>query len=384
MDQQNDNTKKLFSEFPTVETQTWVETIIKDLKGADYEKKMIWKTDEGFDLKPFYRAEDLAHLEYLNVLPGFFPFSRGNRIAGNEWLVRQDIRVSDIRAANKKILDILMKGVNSLGLILPEDIGPTTEGLENLLENVFADAVELNFICGDYSLQVIKSVVELVKKYNRDFAKIQGSVDYDPLCYISLHGNFIQPEVKTFEMALDIIKAIKYLPHFRGIAVHGEIFKNSGSSIVEEIAFSMAMGNDYLGRLTDMGASINGIAPRIKFNMAAGTAYFMEIAKLRAMRVLWSHIVNAYGPDCAEVTKTHIHTTTARWDKTFYDPHVNMLRTTTQAMSAIIGGTGSLTVQGYDAVFEPSTEFAERIASNQQLILKEESYFDKVNDPSAG
>lgn len=376
--------KRLFDEFPPVSTEAWKEKIMKDLKGADYNKKLVWRTAEGFDLQPFYRNEDLQNMQYLDVLPGYFPYSRGNKIKGNEWLIRQDVKIDNIKAANKKILDVLMKGVTSLGLILPDDREPATEELENLLENVFADAVELNFICGDYSLEVIKSVVELVKKYNRDLQKIEGSVDYDPLAYITLHGNFRRQEEEVFKYALRIIETIQYLPNFSGIAVHGDIFKNSGSTIVEELAFSLSMGNDYLTRLTDLGASINEVAPRIKFNLATGTNYFMEIAKLRAMRVLWSHVVNAYGPDCAEETKAYIHSVTGDWGKTFYDPYVNMLRTTTEAMSAILGGTDSLFVQGYDAVFESPSEFAERIARNQQLLLKEESYFDKVADPAAG
>lgn len=383
MDKNTDN-RSLFKEFPAVSTEAWKEKIVKDLKGSDYNKRLVWSTAEGFDMQPFYRNEDLQQIQYLDVLPGYFPFSRGNKSGGNEWLVRQDIKIENIKSANRKILDVLMKGVTSLGLILPEDHEPSTEELENLLENVFADAVELNFIGGDYSMEVIGSVVELVKKYNRDLHKIQGSVDYDPLAYISLHGNFRRTEEQVFRYALKIIETIQYLPHFRGIAVHGTIFKNSGSTIVEELAFSLAMGNEYLSKLTELGANISEVATRIKFNLAAGTNYFMEIAKLRAMRVLWSHIVNAYGPDCADETKAYIHTATGDWGKTFYDPYVNMLRTTTEAMSAILGGTDSLVVQGYDAVFEFPSEFAERIARNQQLLLKEESYFDKVADPAAG
>jgi len=375
---------KLFNDFPPVTTVAWEALIQKDLKGADYHKKLVWKTMEGFDVKPYYREEDLKNLEYLNVFPGDFPFVRTGRKTENNWYVRQDIAVGNVAETNKLALDVLMKGVDSLGFLFDQSKKPTIDEVEKLMENIYAQIVEVNFVCGPQALNLLRIYLELVKKYNRDLSKIHGSVDFDPIGNLILKGNFYTSEAEDFDVCKTLIEESKYIPHFRTLAVNARYFKNSGSSIVEELAFGMAYGNEYLSKLTELGVSIDYIAPKIKFSFATGSNYFMEIAKIRAARLLWAKIVNAYGPSDAEFTRTHIHSVTADWNKTMYDPHMNMLRTTTEAMSAIIGGTNSLTVRPYNAVFEPATPFSERIARNQQLVLKEESYLDKIVDPGAG
>ncbi len=376
--------KKLFTEFPPISTQEWEEVIQKDLKGADYEKKLIWKTYEGFKVKPYYRSEDLKKVDYLDTLPGKFPFTRGSNKDGNNWHIRQDIIVDDIKNANKKALDVLMKGVTSLGFILNPKFEPTIDDIEQLCENIYADAVELNFICFHDSLKVVQHVEQLAKKYNRELDKINGSIDFDPLGQYVLKGKFPDSANASFDQAKNIIGASIHLPSFKVITVNGQYFQNAGATIVEELAFSLAQGVNYLTQLTEHGLSINDIAPRMKFQFALGSNYFMEIAKIRAARMLWAQIVHAYGPCCDSKAKMYIHSTTSNWNKTIYDAHVNMLRTTTESMSSIIGGSDSLTVNPYNAIFEQSTEFSERIARNQQLLLKEESYFDKVVDPASG
>ena len=383
-EEKNNEDVKLFGTFPPVSTEAWEALIQKDLKGADYAKKLIWKTMEGFDVKPYYRAEDIKNLEYLNVFPGDFPFVRTSRKTENNWFVRQDLPVGDITETNKLALDILMKGVDSLGFLLDPTKEPQIEEIEKLMENIYAQIVEVNFVCGKQALQVLRIYLTLLKKYNRDLSKIHGSVDFDPIGNLNLKGNFYASESSDFEVCKTLIEESRHVPHFRTLAVNARHFKNAGSSIVEELAFGLAYGNEYLSKLTDLGLNIDDIAPKIKFSFATGSNYFMEIAKIRAARLLWAKIVNAYGPSDAEFTKTHIHTVTADWNKTMYDPQMNMLRTTTEAMSAIIGGTNSLTVRPYNAVFEQTSAFTERIARNQQLVIKEECYFDKVVDPAAG
>ena len=376
--------KKLFDEFPSISTQEWEQMIYKDLKGADYVRRLIWKTIEGFDVRPYYRAEDLEKINYLNIFPGDFPFVRSGRKKENNWLIRQDISVKNIKDANKKALDILMKGVDSVGWMLEQEKEPSIEEIEKLMENIYAQSVEVNFICGKHAPKVLDIYIELVKKYNRDLQKINGSVNFDPISKLLRTGAFYQSENDDFASCSDIIKASHYLPHFRVLSVDAVLFKNAGSSTVEELAFGLAYGNEYLQRITDLGVSIDNVAPKIKFNFGVGSNYFMEIAKIRAARLLWAKIVNAYGPSDAELTRTYIHTITSDWNKTIYDPYVNMLRTTTEAMSAIIGGTNSLFIKPFDSTFAEQNDFSERIARNQQLLLKEESYLDKIIDPAAG
>ncbi len=380
----NEGQKKLFNEFPTITTEEWENVIKKDLKGADYDRKLVWKTTDGFKVKPYYRNEDMERLAYLDTFPGDFPFVRSGRKKENNWFVRQNVEVEDVKTANKKSLDILMKGVDSLGFILDSSKEPSIDEVEKLMENIYAQIVEVNFICGKQAPKVLEIYLKLIKKYNRDLQKIHGAVNFDPIGNLIIAGNFYTSEEADFVACANIIENSKYIPHFRTLSVNATYFKNSGSGIVQELAFAMAYGNEYLSRLTQKGISIDDVAPNIKFHFAVGSSYFMEIAKIRATRFLWAKIVNAYSPSNAEVTRTHIHTVTSDWNKTIYDPYVNMLRTTTESMSAIIGGTNSLTVKPFDSAFKTQNEFSERIARNQQLVLKEESYFDKIVDPASG
>jgi methylmalonyl-CoA mutase len=382
--QKHDEQKKLFTDFPPVTTEQWEALINKDLKGADYERKLVWHTREGFKVKPYYRKEDLEKLGYLDVFPGDFPFVRSGRKKENNWFVRQDIMVTDIKEANKKALEILMKGVDSLGFVLDQNKKPAIGDIERLMENIYSEIVEVNFNCGRQAPKVFDIYLELVKKYNRDLHKIHGAVNFDPIASLMIGGNFYESEEADFNACAQLIEASRHVPHFRTLSVNATYFKNSGSNIVQELAFAMAYGNEYLSRLTEKDISINSIAPNIKFHFAVGSSYFLEIAKIRAARFLWAKVVNAYGPSEAEITRTHIHSVTADWNKTLYDPYVNMLRTTTESMSAIIGGTNSLTVKPFNAIYEKPSVFSERIARNQQLILKEESYLDKIVDPAAG
>jgi methylmalonyl-CoA mutase len=174
-------------------------------------------------------------------------------------------------------------------------------------------------------------------------------------------------------------------PNFKVVEVGGHIFNNSGSSVVQELGFALAAGVEYLDLLTDAGLSIDQIAPKVRFHFATGSKYFMEIAKLRAARYLWAHIVKAYNPCCDCKCMMNIHAETSEWNKTVYDPNVNMLRTQTETMSAVLGGVDSFTVHPFDYTYEcQPTELAERVARNQQLLLKEESHFAKIVDVAGG
>jgi methylmalonyl-CoA mutase len=181
-----------------------------------------------------------------------------------------------------------------------------------------------------------------------------------------------------------IAKTASSLPLFRTIRVNGSNFTNAGCDVVKELALSISMANEYMSQLTERGISSDLAASKICFNFGTGSNYFFEIAKIRAARLLWSLVVSAYNPINAESSVMNINSITGRWNKTVYDPHVNLLRTQTEAMSAILGGADSLTVEPFDIVFRQPDEFSERIARNQQLILKEEAYFDKTADPAGG
>ena len=377
------NKEKLFETFPPISNEEWKEKVIKDLKGADFDKKLVWKTGEGFKVQPYYRADDLANIPHMNVIPGNFPFVRGKEVKNNNWLVRQDITVANISDANKKALEIRLLGVDSLGFNFNDNIKPTVENIEGLCENIRADLLELNFKTNE-PLEALKSIDTLAKKYNRDLEKVRGCVEYDPIGDLSLTGGFKTSEEKDLGLIADLHSASAHLSKYQYLVVNVSIFNNSGAGIGNELAFALSMGADYLTHMTENVIDVDEAAPRIRFNFAVGSDYFMEIAKFRAVKYLWAKVVNAYGLNNAENAAIHIHCTNSAWNKTVYDPYVNMLRTTTESMSAILGGVNSLSVLPFNSVYETETEFSERIARNQQLVLKGESYLDKVADISAG
>ncbi len=372
---------QLFTEFPSVSTQEWMDKITTDLKGADFNRKLVWRTNEGINVMPFYRAEDLEKLDHTNSLPGEFPYVRGNKKTNNEWLVRQDIIVNDVKKSNEKALDILNKGVNSLGFVFKGCNDYTVADIENLLRDICLEAVEVNFAGCCKKLELTRLLADYIQQGNGDKSQIFASVNIDPLGNYLLKGILADDSIAELKT---LIEETAKLKKFRLIAVAGKNYSNAGSSIVQELAFSLAQGAEYLNLLTEAGLDIDTVAKKIKFDFAISANYFMEIAKFRAARMLWAKIVKAYNPACDCSCKMDAHAETGTWNKTLYDPYVNMLRTQTETMSAAIGGVDSITVLPFDVAYEDPTSFSDRIARNQQLLLKEESHLDKIVDPSAG
>ncbi len=371
------NDIKLFSEFPPVSTKEWMEKIKADLKGADFDKKLVWRTNEGFDIRPFYREEDIEQLLYLDVLPGNFPFVRGNTVKNKGWHVRQEINVNNPEKANSKALDLVTKGITSIGFHFAESVSFTPGNISVLLAGIDTENTEINFETKNGYNKLIDALTHVM---NPDTT---GSVNLDPLGTLTITGKVCFTIEEGFDFAKELISKTDRFKEFRVIGVNAKHFGNAGSTIVQELAFALSMGSEYLSQLTGKGVTAEKAAGNIKFTFSVGSNYFMEIAKLRAARLLWANIVKEYGAP-GEAGKMHIHCETSEWNKTIYDPYVNLLRTQTEAMSAVLGGTQSLTVLPFDIFYKEPDEFSERIARNQQLLLKEESYFDKVEDAAAG
>ena len=371
--------EKLFSDFAPISTEEWMAKITTDLKGAPFDKKLVWRTNEGFDVNPFYRAEDIEGTKAASSLPGEFPYIRGTKI-DNDWKVRQDIQVSDFKAANAKALDLLNKGLTSLSFIIKgEEVSP--DNLKSLLDGIQPEAVELNFsTCIRKAETLIGLLTDYFKSRRVNMDECYGSVNYDAFKKPLLKG----VESEWLEATTGVLNAAKGLPKFRVLAVNADYFNNAGSYISQELGYALAWGNELLAKLTDAGFTADEVAKRIKFNFGAGSNYFMEIAKFRAARWLWANIVANYNPTCNCATKMVAHATTSKWNMTLYDAHVNLLRSQTEAMSAALAGVDSITVLPFDVAFKESDDFSERIARNQQLLLKEECHFDKVADPAAG
>ena len=376
-----DSKEKLFSDFPGVSTEAWMEKITADLKGADFEKKLVWKTNEGFKVKPFYRQEDLEGLKTTEGLPGQFPYLRGTKKNDNTWYVRQEIKVECAKEANAKALDILNKGVDSLGFSLKKkDLCP--EYIETLLEGICAECVELNFsTCQGATVLLANLLVEYFTKKGYDLANLKGSVNYDPMGKMLSKGKDVSNYIAT---AKELVEVMAALPKYRCISVNAIELNNPGSYIAQEVGYALAWGNEYLNALIEAGVSVDDAAKKIKFNFGISSNYFLEIAKFRAARMLWANIVKEYAPACDCSCKMLAHAETSTFNLTLFDAHVNMLRTQTEAMSAALAGVNSITVSPYDKAYQTPDDFSERIARNQQLLLKEECHFDKVVDPAAG
>ena len=383
----NTEKAKLFAEFPQVSTEQWEEVITTDLKGADYERKLVWKTAEGFNVRPYYRAENLEGVEFLATEAGEFPYVRGTHNS-NDWAIHQTVSVECPKAANEEALKLLNSGVNSLGFCFccnAEEI--TAEFINTLLEGISIPAVELTF-CGKKIAHIAEVV--LAKVEAEGIAKEDVKINFciDPIVKnLSTKGHFCCKDAtgeKCFANVVELINRTADYKRIRIINVTGSTFSNAGSTIVEELAFTLAAAHDYLVTLTEAGVPVDLAARKIRFTFAVTSNYFMEIAKFRAARMLWANIVKGYNPEKECSCKMFAHAVTSTWNQTVYDPYVNMLRGTTEAMSATLAGVHSLEVMPFDYSFEQPTEFSKRIARNVELLLKHESHFDQVVDPAGG
>ena len=378
----------LQADFAPVSAQAWKDKIIADLKGADFDKKLVWRTPEGFSVQPFYRREDLKGLKTTVSAPGQFPYVRGTRTT-NDWSIRQNIcACKNARKANAKALEVLNKGINSLGFCLDKD-KLSYHFIKTLLNGIAADCISINFtICPCAAAKLANILVRYYGRMGYDTKHMVGSINVDPIKGMLLKGKALTREQVSTKIA-EVVKAAKSLPNYRVVAVNSVILNNSGAYAAQELAYALAWGAEYMTMLTEAGVPNYRAANAIRFNMGIGGNYFMEIAKFRAGRLLWAKIVEAYKQPIfttalRNAAKMNVSAETSRFNMTIFDAYVNLLRSQTETMSAALAGVDEITVTPFDVTYEDPTDFSERIARNQQLLLKEEAHFDKVVDPAAG
>lgn len=378
----NQYNTKLFDSFPPVTTTEWEAKIHEDLKGADYNKKLIWKTDDGFEVKPYYRAEDVENNPFLSILPGDYPFIRGTNFSASGWEIRQDIETEVLAEANRLAVDALSRGAMSVGLVA-ENIHSIND-LAILLQDIDLATTPLHFTGAASFTELVQELAEYTSSKAVSH-QLSGSFDFDPLSVLLLNGDFENSEKADLAQVPEMVKLGRQLvPAMKMINVNGHYLNSAGASLAQELGFALAAGNEYLAICVNAGMPVDDVASSMMFTLSTGSDYFSEIAKLRAARLLWAKIVEQYKPADAVSMKMWIHCNTSSWNKTLYDPYVNILRTSTEAMSAVLGGAQSLSIIPFDTFFKDPDEFSNRIARNQQVILKEEAYLDKVADPAAG
>ena len=374
----SEKNEKLFDMFPPVSTEEWKAKINVDLKGADFDRKLVWRTNEGFNVQPFYRREDIEGLPTIGSLPGEFPFVRGTR-DNNEWVVRQAVIGDTAAEANEHALHILNRGVESLGIKLGGNLGAAD--LAEILKGVDLKKVEINVsCCPGHAVEVAEELVRLIREAGAE-KEFRGSVAYDPFRRLLRRGLPFPKDAAAEGLALyEVVKDIKEL---RCFAVDSFMLNNAGAFITQELGYALAWGAEWMTMMTEAGLSADQVAERIKFNMGIGSNYFMELAKFRAGRMIWAEIVKAYGAS-DEACKMWVHAVTSEFNQTIYDAHVNLLRTMTETMSAALAGVNSIETLAFDSCFRRPDEFSERIARNQQFLLRDESHLNKVVDPAGG
>ena len=383
--------EKLFTEFPPISKEEWESILIKELKGADYNKTLVWKTLEGFECKPYYRNEDFLQSPYKGCIPEQKPFIRGYNAKDNNWEISQEIYIESPKLANVQALDALKKGAHSVTFVTQEKTHSHVcyqfekqEELSLLLKGIDLEKTPLRFIAGRKTSIIISMIEEEIVKQKLDASKVKIVFDYDPIDYLTIKGRFFAPEDQVFNQTASLVKyAEKTFPVSRIIGINGYLFHNAGTTLVQELAYSLSIASEYLSILSEKGLELKTIAKHFTFNFGVSSNYFLEIAKLRAARILYDRMIGAFIPG-ENAIQMNIHSITSDFNKTAYDPHVNLLRNTTEAMSAILGGTQSLTVRPFDAIYTTPGDLSQRLARNIQILLKEEVHLDKVADPAGG
>ncbi|MEE1022950.1 MAG: methylmalonyl-CoA mutase small subunit [Muribaculaceae bacterium] len=374
-----DKKEKLFDMFPPVTTDEWMAKITADLKGADFNKKLVWRTNEGFNVMPFYRREDIEGLYTIGSLPGEFPFVRGTR-DNNEWLIRQQITGETPEELNAHARHNIDRGVESIGIKLCKNF--KAADLDVILKDIDIRKIEVNIACCPAcAAEVAQALVAYVKAQGAE-ADFRGAIEFNPYKRLLRHGLAFPKSIS--EEAMKVYEAVKDVKGIKCFMVDSYMLNNAGAYITQELGYALAWGAQWMDMLTEAGLCPCEANARIKFNMGISSNYFMELAKFRAGRMLWAEIVKAYGPKDLEACKMHVHAVTSEFNQTIYDAHVNLLRSMTETMSAALAGVNSIETLPFDLQYKQPDEFSERIARNQQLLLREESHLDKVVDPAGG
>jgi len=397
----------LLAEFPPASFDDWRELVEAELKGAPFDKKMLTATYEGITLRPIYRREDVANLPHVNSLPGFAPFVRGASASGyvkESWDVSQEIAVASPTEFNHAARNSITRGLNALNMVLDratrnghdpdwapaEDVGcgglsiATLGDLDRSLEGVDLERTSLFVRSGASALPFAALLLALAKKRKKSTAQLRGCIEMDPLGVLAHEGRLPQSLDGAYrEMSALTRWAATNAPQLQTICVHSRAWHESGGSAVQELAYTLATGVEYLRQLNKLGLDINTAAPRIRFAITVGANFFMEIAKLRALRMLWSRAVAAAGGNEA-AQRISLHVRTSQWNKSVVDPYNNLLRATVEAFAGVLGGCDSMQVGAFDEVLRPPDDFSLRVARNTQLVLQKECALNHVVDPAGG
>jgi len=332
-----------------ISSKQWKQRIQFELNGADYNETLVWNSPEDIQVKPFYHKDEFTGVAPINT-------------KASEFRICQNIFVHDLEKSILRAKDSINRGAESLRFTIEDE----NTDVAKLLETLPLEKLVLYFNLSFISIDFVKKLDTIAKE-----KKAKIFCNLDPIGQLAKDGNWFTTKEKTNFDTLNLLS--KETAHISLISVDGGIYQNAGANMVQQIAYSLAHANEYFNRITPLKQTI-------VFKIAVGTNYFFEIAKLRALRLLFHLIAKEYNPNL----ECHLLVSPTKRNKTIYDYNVNMLRTTTECMSAILGGADAIANLPYDALYHKDNEFGDRIARNQLLILKKESYFDKVDNPADG
>ena len=399
--------KKLLGEFSGATYEQWKVEAEKLLKGAPFDKKLLTPTPEGILVRPIYNRADVQELPHLNGRPGFPGFGRGVDAGGyltDPWKISQELPSSTPEEFNAVARQDLMRGQTELNMLLdvasaqgqdPDHAAVGEVGacgtsvamlrdLEVAFRDIYLDCVPLFLRSGISGLPLAALLQAYVEKTGLAPAKLTGCIEMDPVAVLAREGSLPLSLDQAFnEMALLLRHAGVHMPKMQVVGVSSQLVHDGGGNAVQELGYALATGVCYLRELQQCGIEPAQAAPRFRFSLAAGSNFFMEVAKFRAARLLWSRVLEASGLDPA-LAPMRIHARTSLWNKSAIDPYVNLLRATTESFSAVLGGCQSLNVGAFDEIFRVPDEFSRRIARNTQIILQEECDLARVIDPAGG
>ncbi len=384
----------LLAEFPEHTYEQWHQAAEQLLKGASFDKVLVSKTYEDITIQPIYRAADIADLEHRKHLPGSGSHVRGSHPTGflkAGWEVSQELKAASPAALNGVIHEGLGGGQSELNIVV--GCGQpvcchggvalnTTDDVTTALAGVALDAISTYWQCGPSCVPVAALVIAAAEQRGVTADKLRGGFENDPLGQLVSHGALRQSfKVRFDHMAALTDYAATHAPRLHTLAVKGDVYHNAGATATQELGYVIATLVCYIEEMKARGLPPARVLPHVRISLAVGSDYFMEIAKLRAARWLWSKIAAAYD---VENVPIHLHACTSRWNKTTYDAHTNMLRVTAEAFAAVVGGVDSMHIGPYDEIAGKSDEFSRRIARNIHTILREECGLDRVIDPAGG
>jgi methylmalonyl-CoA mutase len=357
------------NEFPVPTTLQWIEEIKKSVKDPKELEKLIWSTDDGFDLNAFYRKEDTAKLPLFNLAT-----------IQHDWEIRQVIYSDKIMAANQSALLALENGADSL-YFRANQVG-TEKEVNALLKNIRLDWIATHFDFEESNVAWLYLYLDYLQFNNLNPSTIRGSINYDPMSELLLTGNFHYDEKEARKIFGSVLQTVEQeLPLLKIVNVNASHIRESGGNAVQEIATALAMIVEYLEWADQHNIDQAVIWNHLQIHLSISQEYFLEIGKFRAFHILFHTLAKAYK---RENEKPYIHAIQSRRNKTIYDAHNNLIRSTTEAMSAAIGGVNSISILPFDETYRLPDEFSYRLSRNIQLVLKEEAMMNKVSDPAAG